>query len=472
LLGWLKFDEKGKEFFCTSRIEMATTASRGVELSVTESQLLDDDMIAHAVQSSLACTSVIDLTADEDDAPLNSDQDLACAMQFEEYDRSGEHADRELASSLQKQDDIDYASRSGAAFAEQRRVDPGALHDASRWRRKRSPPVAGVSKDDRFNDSETVSPKRGFALLVVPLRAPQPVLRIVTLNINGLETKAGRCPDAFQLFVSSFDIIVLQEIRGKRGMENPQDRHLRLSKYFPRHVLLMNAGGSNVGVGIAVHNALQDGVRITHCDFVPVSTLPSASVHNFNPTAPDGDAASGFGRSITAYIPAAGISVLCVHAPFITSKLQSVMVQKWHDDACGAIAELTLAKLDFCVAGDFNVRPSGSDGLPCTLISSEACRSLREATAGTTELLQPSHFSNLAEYVPNFLRIDYILLSPGAYSRLVPLSGRVLSVGAPHGDHVPVECSLSLPLLPACPHPPRAGAASSSTHDCGTVTDS
>lgn len=72
---------------------------------------------------------------------------------------------------------------------------------------------------------------------------------------------------------------------------------------------------------------------------------------------------------------------------------------------------------------------------------------LRDATAGTTEYDRFTHFpAKKSGYAHQ--RLDYLLLDATLQARLVPCSGRVLSVGAPEGDHVPVFAALRVPPVP------------------------
>jgi len=63
-----------------------------------------------------------------------------------------------------------------------------------------------------------------------------------------------------------------------------------------------------------------------------------------------------------------------------------------------------------------------------------------DALAGTREAEWPTQYPSSTRFP--FARLDLVFVSAALHALVVPGSGRVLSEGAPCGDHVPVEVSL------------------------------
>ena len=155
-------------------------------------------------------------------------------------------------------------------------------------------------------------------------------------------------------------------------------------------------------------------------------------------------------RVITVLLPAAGLTLVCVHRPYVApnfngSLKRSNAIRAW-PAALAAHLQLLSAlpgALPLAVMGDLNAQPLEKRNHHLWDVLAPAA--LRDATAGTTEQAQYTQFP---AGVHAFQRLDYVLLDPALQARLVRCSGRVLSVGAPAGDHVPVFAALRAPAVP------------------------
>ena len=123
--------------------------------------------------------------------------------------------------------------------------------------------------------------------------------------------------------------------------------------------------------------------------------------------------------------------------------LGAVFVQ-WQGYREQQTMEVSLRDARVVVCGDFNCDPA-KDRAPESghrAFDSLHSRGFVDALAGTHEGAWPTHFPSSTSY--GFERIDLIFVSAALRACVVPYSGRVLSEGAPWGDHVPVEVTLAI----------------------------
>ena len=289
--------------------------------------------------------------------------------------------------------------------------------DASAWRGAayRQPAVrfrggGELTPAQRYSGTELVPTFEGLTRLVLPPRAPgRGLARILSYNVHGVESKHAR---GLASVLASFDVVALQETLRPHAVV-----HALLSPLgFDVFTHARARASSTFGVALALRGALAEGAAVTHRDFVPL-----------------GAAAPEAHRSLTVEVPRLGGTVVVFHRPYGDAE-----AEEWLLAFVAHVRALVRAGRRVMLCGDLNATPEQDH-------DAWALRALgmRDATEGTAELHHPSHFPASRAY--DFQRLDYILLCPRAATALVPCSGRVLSVGAPWGDHVPVEATLRLP---------------------------
>ena len=134
------------------------------------------------------------------------------------------------------------------------------------------------------------------------------------------------------------------------------------------------------------------------------------------------------------------IVILTIHRPYVTSThtpVERECIESWMKAFVSHVNELCSRYDRVVVCGDFNDNMSRDRGTFDALLT----RGFVNALAGTTEEYWPTQYPSTSQY--KFDRLDYIFVSPALCRNVIRHSGRVLSEGAPSGDHVPVEVTFS-----------------------------
>ena len=152
-------------------------------------------------------------------------------------------------------------------------------------------------------------------------------------------------------------------------------------------------------------------------------------------------------RALTLELSLAGgppLLVLALHRPYASSghaPAERAFIAAWQAAFDAHVALLLARSPLVVVCGDFNACLQGDSPEERRIFAPLTSRRFADALAGTSEAGWPTQYPASSRFA--FLRIDYIFVSEALRGRVVPGSGRVLSQGAPRGDHVPVEITLA-----------------------------
>ena len=328
------------------------------------------------------------------------------------------------------------AGTAAAAPASALAASPAAAStDASAWRgaayfqpANRLFSWGELTLAQRFSGTQLVPAFEGLTRLVLPPRAPgRGLARILSYNVHGITSERAR---GLATVLASFDVVALQETLRPHAVV-----HALLSPLgFVVFTHARARASSTFGVALALRDTLAKGAAVTHRDFVSLNPPITAAM----------TAALNVHRSLTVDVPRLGGTIVVFHRPAGIGTSS----KKWMMTFLAHVRALVGNGRRVMLYGDLNAMPArmrnDSEGTT-ELHPSQALRALgmRDATEGTSEFHHPSHFPRPRTY--DFQRLDYILLCPRAAAALVPCSGRVLSVGAPWDDHVPIEATLHLP---------------------------
>jgi exonuclease III len=354
---------------------------------------------------------------------------------------AAEEATEELLLQLTQVDDEDVA-RAALATLPAPPLPPAPQRDASAFRGavRRPNTARACSGALRYADTALCPKAEGWGALLVPQREPavrgSSGLRLYTHNVCGIRKRTeGDGGQELGRLLRKFDIVALQELKADEAASlGALQAATQSSSGGPRFETYIHAGaGGACGVAILLRASIAVGAEVTHRDFLPVSAAAGAA----------GAAARQY-RALTVAVPQCNLALVCVHRVLYESEGGPA----WNAAFLAHVRALCEGGRHVVVLGDLNCWPGevygeAREGSVVAALQQHE-QVFLDCTHGTSEERQPTHFpARGPEGQFGFQRIDYILLPRALRQQcLVAGSGRVLSVRAPWGDHVPVECHL------------------------------
>lgn len=353
------------------------------------------------------------------------------------------------------------------------------LLEASAWRQRAAAAAARLGTvlphpGCRFAKTALVHRDCGCLKIVVPELAElqqlliaagcagSDLIRLLTFNARSFRKLRDKSPSGLARLLDAADIFAIQEtqltnadtkdcIRSLMQRYHSECKTLGMPSEVTDFEVFSNGKcglrAQETGVAVLVRRRWAAGARVERLDLpipdLPAPALPAAAAASASAPL----AAEATTRAITVHVPAAGLTVVCVHRPYV-AKGQAVTERRkaayraWPNALVSHVQQLRAVRgaLPVTVMGDLNAPPG--EALDHHVWAKLAPLGLLDATAGTTEFAERSQFP---EGGYPFTRLDYVLLDRALQERLVRCSGRVLSVGAPAGDHVPVFAALRAP---------------------------